>query len=341
MRNEASERLQRRQRANRLSGIVLGEEPVGIELARGQRRTQQRRRTKTDVAVACKFQRALLGAKARLDLFEPRCRIIGFDLRRDPPWWIVASSLLARRGDERYRAFEARRAGIEVQHAVEIRQQRALARIDIEMNAGAVAIGALPRGNAKRIARALEHEVAVAADRAGQRTHVAAEGDIVQFERAAAGRVVQGDAAGEIEPVDRQRAQIDRPGRCRPIDAPLRVEPEVERQAVDRQFGGADLAAHQRAQAEFHVELVGANLAEIVGAADHDRAQLQRRRRQQPRVELAADTDRRTDDPRRLGLELRPELVPVNEIRPDECGDQRNDEGDCQAEQRRLHGISP
>ena len=105
---------------------------------------------------------------------------------------------------------------------------------------------------------------------------------------AAAGRVVQGDAAGEIEPVDRQRAQIDRPGRCRPIDAPLRVEPEIERHAVDRQFGGAHLAAHQRAQAEFHVELVGANLAEIVGAADHDRVQLQRRRRQQPRVELAA-----------------------------------------------------
>ena len=52
MRNERGERPQRRQRANRLSGIVLGEEPVGIELARRQRRAQQRRRTKTDVAVA-------------------------------------------------------------------------------------------------------------------------------------------------------------------------------------------------------------------------------------------------------------------------------------------------
>ena len=52
MRNEGGERLQRRQRANRLSGIVPGEEPVGIELARRQRRAQQRRRTKADVAVA-------------------------------------------------------------------------------------------------------------------------------------------------------------------------------------------------------------------------------------------------------------------------------------------------
>jgi hypothetical protein len=38
---------------------------------------------------------------------------------------------------------------------------------------------------------------------------------------------------------------------------------------------------------------------------------------------------------------LRPELVPVDEIRPDERGHQRNDEGDCQAEQRRLHGRFP
>src|SRR5258708_3354704 len=49
----------------------------------------------------------------------------------------------------------------------------------------------------------------------------------------------------------------------------------------------------------------------------------------------------RHEDPRRLGLELPPELVPVDEMRPDERGQQRNDNGDCQAEQRRLHGVSP
>ena len=168
MRNEGGERLQRRQRANRLGGIVPGEEPVGIELARRQRRAQQRRRAKPDVAVAGKFQRALLGAEAGLDLFEPRRRSVGLDLRRDPPRRIVAPALLAGRGDQRQRTFEARAARIEVQHAVEIRQQRAVARVDVEMNAGAVAVGPLPRGDAERIARALQHEVAVAADRAGQ-----------------------------------------------------------------------------------------------------------------------------------------------------------------------------
>src|SRR6266700_3470173 len=59
-----------------------------------------------------------------------------------------------------------------------------------------------------------------------------------------------------------------------------RIEAEIERHAVDREFGGAHFAAHQRTQAEFDVELVGAHLAEIVGAADHHGTQLQRRRRQ-------------------------------------------------------------
>src|SRR5579859_502360 len=82
------------------------------------------------------------------------------------------------------------------------------------------------------------------------------------------------------------------------------------------------------------------NLAEVVRTADHDRAQPQRRRRQQPGIERAADTDRRTEDFRGLRLELRPELVPVNEVRPDQRGNQRNDEGNRQSEQRRLHGVS-
>ena len=185
------------------------------------------------------------------------------------------------------------------------------------------------------------NEIAVATNRAGQRTHVAGKGDVIQFQRAAAGGVVQRDAAGEIQAIDRQRAQIERAGRGRPVDPAFRIEPEIERHAVDGQFRGAHFAAHQGTQAEFDVELVGAHLAEIVGATDYHRAQLQGRRRQQPRIELAADAHRRADDPARLGLELRPELIPVDEIRPDKRGRERDDEGDSQAEQRRLHGVSP
>ena len=106
------------------------------------------------------------------------------------------------------------------------------------------------------------------------------------------------------------------------------------------ELGGAPFAAHQRAEAELDVELLGAHLAEVVGAADAHRAQLQRRRRQQPRIQLAGHAHRRADDPARLGLELRAELVPVDEIRPDERRHQRDDEGDRQSEQGRLHGVS-
>ena len=85
MRDACHHRPQRRQHAHRLGGIVLGDKLVGIELPRRQRRAQQRRRAEADVADAGKFQRTILGAVARLDLFEPRAGLIGLDLGRDPP----------------------------------------------------------------------------------------------------------------------------------------------------------------------------------------------------------------------------------------------------------------
>jgi hypothetical protein len=151
---------------------------------------------------------------------------------------------------------------------------------------------------------------------------------------------MQCDAASQVQPVDRKRPEVELATRRRPIDPPLRIQPKIERQAVDRQLGGAPFAPHQRTQAELDVELVGANLAEIVIAADHHRAQPQRGRRQQPRFQRAGDAHGGTDHLRGLGLELRPELIPVDEIRPDQRGDQRNDEGNRQSEQRRLHGVS-
>src|SRR6185437_5195112 len=108
----------------------------------------------------------------------------------------------------------------------------------------------------------------------------------------------------------------------------------------DGELIGTPLAAHEVAERELDVELVGADLAEIVGAADHDRAQPQGRRRQQPSVERAVDPDGGADDLARFGLELRPELVPVDEIRPDQRGNQRKYEGNRQSEQGRLHGVS-
>ena len=208
------------------------------------------------------------------------------------------------------------------------------------MDTGAAGIGALTGRHPKRVTRAGQQEAAVAAHRSGQRAHVSTEGDFAQLKRAAAGGVMQRDTAGQIQAVDRQRSQIEFSGRHRPVDPARGIEAEIERHAADRQFGGAPFAAHQRAQAELHIELVGANLAEIVGAADRHRAQPQRRRRQQARTQFTADAHRCADHPRGLRLELRPELIPVDEVRPDQRGDQRDDKGNRQSEQRRLHGVS-
>ena len=271
-------------------------------------------------------------------MIEPGGGVIGLDLRDDPPRH--GHALCRGRCGQRRRALEAWRALLEIQHALEIDRQSALAGIDIEMDAGAVAVLGLAGRDPERITCPVEHETAVAADRSGERAHITAKGDIAEFDRAPARRIMQCDAAGEVQPVDRQRSQVEGAGRGRQVDPALGIEAEIERHAVDGQFGGAHLAAHQRAQAELDVELFGADFAEVVDAANRHRAQLQRRRRQQPRVELAGDAHRRADDPRRLGLELRAKLVPVDEIRADERGYQRNDEGDRQSEQRRLHGVS-
>ena len=86
---------------------------------------------------------------------------------------------------------------------------------------------------------------------------------------------MQGNTAGEIEPVDRQRSQIEGSVGRRQIDAARRIEAKIDRKAVDRQLVGPPLAAHQIAQTELDIELVGVNFAKIVGGADHHRAQPQ------------------------------------------------------------------
>ena len=151
---------------------------------------------------------------------------------------------------------------------------------------------------------------------------------------------MQRDAAGEVEPVDRQRSEIEAAVRGRPVDPALPVEAEIERHAVDGEFVGAPFAAHQVAERELDIELVGADLAEIVGAADHDRAQPQRRRRQQPRVERAAT---RTGAPMTCvasASNCGRNWFQSMKYGPISAAISASDEGNRQSEQRRLHGVS-
>ena len=267
--------------------------------------------------------------------------MVGLDPGRHPPGRGGAfRALLRRRRRQHHHPVEFRHARFENEQAFEIDRQWSLRRIDGQVNAGIAAVGALAGGDAKRVARPVDGEAAIAAHRTRERTNVAGESDVVQLQRATACRIMQRDAAGEVEAVDGERSKIGAAVGDRPVDPALQVETEVERQALDGELVGAPFAAHQFAERELDVELVGANLAEIVGAADHDRAQPQRRRWQQPRIQRARHPHRGADHPGRLGLELRPKLVPIDEKRPDQRGYQRKYEGNRQSEQGRLHGVS-
>ena len=131
---------------------------------------------------------------------------------------------------------------------------------------------------------------------------------------------MQRDAAGDIETIDGKRPQGRHAERGRPVEASPLTESEVERQPVDREFGGAPLAAHQGAEAERDGKPVRPHLAAIVGPADDDGLQLKRRRRQQPRVQRTRYANLGPENAAGLGLELRPEPAPVDEMRPDQRG---------------------
>src|SRR6202043_3999491 len=117
----------------------------GVELPRRERGTEQRVCPEANVACANKFERALVNAVARLDLFEPCCGWIGLDPGRDPPGRDRNAVLGLETGGHRQhqRAIEARRPRVKTQHALEIGGKGARAGIEAEMNAGTAAVGAL------------------------------------------------------------------------------------------------------------------------------------------------------------------------------------------------------
>src|SRR6202012_2886421 len=128
---------------------------------------------------------------------------------------LVALPWAGRPGDG---AFEARAARLEAQEAVKLRRDRPRAGIDDQMQPGAVAVGALAGRDAEWIARARDRHAAVAAHRAGERADVTGKGNVVELKRAAAQRIVQRCAPREMQPVDRQRAEVEFSLARRPID---------------------------------------------------------------------------------------------------------------------------
>ena len=321
----------------------MAEKPVGIELTRGQRTAQARRGAEAHVGLACEFQPALVRTDHEFRLLQLRRRGIDLQLAGQPPRRIGQrgrrARLRRRRPCDRKRAVEPRQRIVEMQDAVEIGGERPHAGLDVQPQPLADAVGGPSGGNAKWIAHAVRFQDALPAHGAGESAHLAGENDVVEPERGAARGVVQHHRAGDMKLVDGERAEIEPAGTLRPGHASALIEAELEHQAVQRQLVGAPLAAHQVAERELDLELLDADIVGVAAPADGDLAQPQRRRRQQPRVDLAVDAYRHADDARSLTLELRPELAPVDEEWADQGSQQRHDNGDRKSEQRRLHGC--
>ena len=322
-------------RGRRRGCVTFREKAIRIQLPRTKRGARPRACAESRLRLAGKFQARLLRPEHHLHLIEPRGRRIGIQFAGEPP---RHRRILRRRPAERQRTVEARHRPVELQDAVKIGRERALGRLKRQPHALAAAVRRAPGRETERSAQAVHLQRALAANAAGQRPHLAGEGDIVELQRPPIRGVAEQSRAGDVKLVDRQRAEIEAARPRAPVEAALLVQRQFEDQPVQRQFVGAPFAAHQLAKAEFDVELFDADIVRITARTDRNPAQAERGRRQQPRIDRPVDAHRQADHARCLALELRPELAPVDEIRTDKGRQQRKNDSYGKSEQRRLHG---
>src|SRR3569623_446542 len=159
------------------------------------------------------------------------------------------------------------------------------------------------RGRPGRRALVLHEKAALAAQIAAERAHVAAELQSFESDLRAARGVMQRNAAGQIEPIARQCAEIEFTLRWRD-DTALVIQTDIQRAAVARQLRRPPFAAQQCAEAELDIALVGAQPCRVFRRTDRELVQPQDRRGQQPGIQRALATHRRADNARSLGLEL-------------------------------------
>ena len=153
LRGRRDQRAQRRHQPDRIGGvIVLGGKLVGVELARGKYSMKHRRGAEANIALAGKFQRRLIGAIAGFKLLELGRGRIGLDPGRYSPRrrrdFVAGAVRPAALGPAEAASVTApsKRGARASKLSTPSRSpdKRALARIDVEMNPGAVTVSALP-----------------------------------------------------------------------------------------------------------------------------------------------------------------------------------------------------
>ena len=323
--------------------IRIGERAVDIDLQRRHRAVEMRLGAEFQFRLAADIDGALVRTVLNRDIGE---RSPG---RRDRKLCggvpgIVHHPLAVGERDadqlrQRQRAVEVRLALLGGEGAVDVGRQRPIGGIDAEPDAQATAGLGMAAGQPITERLVAGDETAIAFEWPAQRAHVAVERDIVQQQPRARRRVGENELAVlDIEPGNRQR--LERRRHRRPIDRSGAGQPEADLRRDQVQLGGLDLAAQQRAEAEFKRDGVGAQLRFPAGHAGFDAAQFDQRRRQDSGVDRAVDVDVEARQAAGLVLEGGAVTAPVDDQRRDQRGDDRHDHRDCQSEQRRLHGAS-
>ena len=127
---------------------------------------------------------------------------------------------------------------------------------------------------------------------------------------------------------------------ARPVELALAIQADGELRPDQLQLDGAHLAAHQRSQAELDAQRLGAQAAGLALRANRDVAERDLRERQDAGIDVAADAHLHADQPAGLGFEEGAMVVPIDEMRPDQRRQQRQDQSNRKAQQRRLHDGS-
>ena len=148
----------------------------------------------------------------------------------------------------------------------------------------------------------------------------------------AACRIAQHDATPfDHETIDRELVRIESAGVFRPIDLSIAIEPDLDFRGAQAQLRSSPMRAQQRTEAELDRELAGTHMRRVRVPADPglDVFEHQRGRWQQPRIDGAGDPHPHAGEPACLGLEGRAVLAPIDEMRPYQRRQERQDEGNA------------
>jgi hypothetical protein len=197
---------------------------------------------------------------------------------------------------QRERAVEARRVVFEPQHAFAFDRERMIGRVDAEPHLHRTVVAHAARADAIAVAFAGGEEPALTFRRPKQRAHLAFEPETLQRGLRTARAVGQAQASIlDFHFLDLETIRLETELRRAPVELPVGADAERNIRAGDAHFGGADFAAHQRAQCQFDVQFARARLR-LHGGADLDLSERERGRRQETQVDRAADAHRLPDE---------------------------------------------